>query len=146
MYLYKKISKQQNDIQLATVVSKYHFGKYQNTRKKKDSLENGYIKVGTREMNKTSSGHPTVADTRPVIKDKCPFWHSFVKPHREQSEHQWEYSLHRFKCTEYVWHTHHPKLTDYLCSRLENQLIILETCLSLFTWVTEQQFRGCFSL
>lgn len=67
------MSKQQNDIQLATVVPKYHFGKYQNTRKKKDSLENGYIKVGTREMNKMSSGHPTVADTRPVIKDKCPF-------------------------------------------------------------------------
>ena len=67
------MSKQQNDVQLVTVVSNYHFGQYQNSRKKKDSLENGYIKVGTREMNKTSSGQPTVADTRPVIKDKCPF-------------------------------------------------------------------------
>lgn len=67
------MSKQQNDAQLVTVVSKYHFGKYQITRKKKDSLENGYIKVGTREMKKTSLGHPTVADTSPVIKDKCPF-------------------------------------------------------------------------
>ena len=82
------MSKQQNDVQLVTVVSKYHFGKHQNSGKKKDSLENDYVKVGTREMNKTSSGQPTVADTRPVIKDQCPFCHSGVKPHREQSEHQ----------------------------------------------------------
>ena len=53
MYIYlKKMSNQENEAHLATAVSKYHFGKYQNTQRKKDSLENGYFKVGARKWTR----------------------------------------------------------------------------------------------